>query len=344
MSETNESSRAASGHALAPWLAQDLAQLRKRQAHALLIEGPSGLGQWPLALALAHAWLCDEPTEQGACGQCASCHLLAARTHPDLFVLMPEVQALALAWPLESGVQAELDDKKRKPSKEIRAEAAAGLNAFAQRTPARGRGKVALIHPAERMNATSASSLLKVLEEPLGQLRLVLASEAGATLLPTIRSRCQSHLLTWPDAAQAVAWMVAQGVAHEAASVWLAACGGRPLDAMHAAGASFADWQALPERLRAGSIDALEAVLGVEPSAWVDTLQKLCHDLMAIHVGAQPRFFAAASLGKPPEMPALIAWGEQLHRHARHAHHPLNPGLLLELLGAQCRSAMAGAR
>ncbi len=37
---------------------------------------------------------------------------------------MPETVALDLGWPLDEGAQKEIDDKKRKPSKFIRVEAA----------------------------------------------------------------------------------------------------------------------------------------------------------------------------------------------------------------------------
>ena len=69
---------------------------------------------------------------------------------------------------------------------------------FAQRTAGRGRGKAMLVYPAERMNHITANALLKTLEEPPGDLKFVLASEAAHQLLPTIRSRCLTHTLTWP--------------------------------------------------------------------------------------------------------------------------------------------------
>ena len=40
---------------LAPWLQQQLRSLLAQRGHALLLSGPSGLGQYDLALALATA-------------------------------------------------------------------------------------------------------------------------------------------------------------------------------------------------------------------------------------------------------------------------------------------------
>jgi DNA polymerase-3 subunit delta' len=200
--------------ALSPWLHQPLAELLRQRGHAWLLQGPSGIGQYELALALAAAWLCEQPAEEGgtACGHCPSCHAIEVRTHADLCVLMPEVAMGELGWPLDEKAQADIDDKKRKPSREIRVEAMRDAVGFAQRTSARGRGKVVLVYPAERMNNITANALLKTLEEPVGDVRFVLASEAAWQLLPTIRSRCLGFTLPWPETAEAEAWLVAQDV------------------------------------------------------------------------------------------------------------------------------------
>ena len=111
-----------------------------------------------LALELARASLCEQVSGQGACGQCPSCHSIEVRTHADLCVLMPEETMLELGWPLSEKAQAEIDDKKRKPSKEIRIDAMRETIEFTQRTSARGRGKVVLVFPAERMNHVTANA------------------------------------------------------------------------------------------------------------------------------------------------------------------------------------------
>jgi hypothetical protein len=111
------------GNAVAPWLAVQTRQLLAQNGHAWLLHGPSGLGQYGLALSLASAWLCEQPTEEGACGQCGSCHAIDVRTHADLAVLMPETALIERGWPLGEKAQAEIDDKKRKASREIRVEA-----------------------------------------------------------------------------------------------------------------------------------------------------------------------------------------------------------------------------
>lgn len=328
---------------LAPWLARPLADLLRQRGHAWLLQGPSGLGQYDLALALAAAWLCEQPNEQGACGHCTSCHAITARTHADLCVLMPEVAMLALGWPLDEKAQSDIDDKKRKPSREIRVEAMREAVGFAQRTSARGRGKVVLVYPAERMNTITANALLKTLEEPAGDVRFALATEAAWQLLPTIRSRCLGFSLPWPELAGACAWLVGQGVAQGDAALLLRAAGGRPSDALRLGqgGQSCSAWALLPKAMSRGDVQALASQA---PPQAIDTLQKLCHDLMAVGVGAEPRFFEAVDLPAPPAIGVLAHWSKSLANAAKTAEHPFNAGLMLEALVSDARSALNSGR
>ncbi|RZL64524.1 MAG: DNA polymerase III subunit delta' [Variovorax sp.] len=327
--------------ALSPWLARPLAELLRQRGHAWLLQGPSGIGQYELALALAAAWLCEHPEEQGgaACGHCASCHAIAVRTHADLCVLMPEVAMQELGWPLDEKAQADIDDKKRKASREIRVEAMRDAVGFAQRTSARGRGKVVLVYPAERMNTITANALLKTLEEPVGDVRFVLATEAAWQLLPTIRSRCLGFTLPWPEAAEAEAWLVAHAVPAADASALLRAAGGRPSDALRLAraGQSPKAWALLPKAIERGDVGALA---DQAPAQAIAALQKLCHDLMAIGAGAAPRFFEAADLPPAPPLRALGRWSKSLAGAAKTAEHPFNAGLMLEALVSEARSAI----
>lgn len=323
----------------APWIAAQLRHLLAQRGHAWLLHGPSGLGQYDLALGLARAWLCDRPTPEGACGQCDSCHQVDVRAHTDFAVLMPETAMQALNWPLSEKAQQDLDEKKRKPSKEIRIDAMRDALEFAQRTSGRGRGKVVLVYPAERMNQVTANGLLKTLEEPPGDMRFVLATEAAHQLLPTIRSRCQGHALVWPTPEQAQAWLQAQGVPAPAAPALLRAAGGRPEEALrlHRGGLDPRGWSQWPKAIARGD---LAAVSGWAPEQAVAALQKLCHDLLARQAGGAPRFFAPEDLPPARSLAALTAWSKALARTARTAEHPFNAGLMLESLVSEARTAL----
>jgi DNA polymerase-3 subunit delta' len=350
---------------LAPWLQTQLEGLLAQRGHAWLLSGPSGLGQFELALALARAWLCEQPTPEGACGHCGSCHAVDVHTHADFCMLMPETLSLALGWPLDEKTQDELDSKKRKPSKEIKVDAAREAVSFTQFTRSRGSTKVVLVFPAERMNNVTANTLLKTLEEPPGAVKFILATEAAHQLLPTIRSRCLGHTMLWPEFEPALTWLGKEALRqHQRAEkegsakkavrppdaadlqTLLMAAGGRPADAVAWAQNSAPSdasqrWQTLPKAMARGDVSALA---DWAPAQAVDALQKLCHDVLAVRVGASPRFFSANDLPAPSAgklgLYALASWAKELTTIARTVDHPYNPGLMLESLVSRARAAL----
>ena len=338
---------------LAPWLEADLVRLLAQRGHAWLVTGTAGLGQFELAMAMAASALCEGRPEQGAvqaklhkaCGQCDACHMVRAKSHPDLAVLLPETLSLELGWPLDEKTQADLDDKKRKPSKQIKLEAVQDLISFVQRTSSRGKGLVVVIYPAEAMNHIAANALLKSLEEPVGNTRFVLATEDSAALLPTIRSRCQSFVLTPPETKLAVAWLASNGVPEKDAKVWLKAAGGQPQTALAMSQAIIktSSWQDFPKLIAKGALPSeLPAALTATPAALVDALQKLCHDAICVSQGAEPRFFeSVASTASASALYKLTTWSKALNVQARSSEHTLNAGLMIEALLAEAKQAMA---
>ena len=334
------------GRAPLPWLAAPLQRaLDSQRGHALLVQGSEGIGALPFTLSLAQSWLCERAPAgasaaplQTACGRCGSCHLVGNHLHPDLFVLMPETLRRLHAWPLRDD-KVDGEDAKRKPSKQVRIDEVRALIDWTTRTSARGRAKVAVLHPAESLNLQSANALLKTLEEPPPGTRLLLCSADPARLLPTLRSRCQLVKLATPDEAVATAWLAEQGVAQ--AGVLLAACSGRPLDvlAWTQAGVDAAAWASLPRAVASGQGGAL--------SAWpvplaLDALLKLCHDATALAHGAMPRYFPRAAMPAGlPDPSDLRAWAGELARVVRHAEHPWNEGLLAESLVGHAERALA---
>ena len=329
-----------------PWLVEPLARtLATRTAHALLVHGPRGVGQFELALALARAWLCENSAvalPARPCETCASCRLAHARSHPDLLVLVPAAMRESLGWFGPGEGEEGGDASKKKPSKEIRIDAVRAAIEFATTTSARGRGKVVVVHPAERLNPVAANAFLKTLEEPVGDARFVLCSADADSLLPTLRSRCQVVPLGIPPQAEAEGWLAQQGV--ETPGVLLAACGGQPDEvlAWRALGIDAAAWRALPGRVGRGEAGALH---GWPLGLVVDVLQKLCHDAAAASCGVPPRYFPADSIETPcGDLPRLLAWAAELRRVARHAEHPWTLDHSVESLVQQGREALKTAR
>lgn len=357
-SDDSETPDATQG-ALWPWLHTPLTQaLQQLHSHAVLLHGPEGVGQFEFSLALARAWLCEQPVDDGhgvpaalkpACGQCVSCKLMNAGSHPDFHLVLPEALQASLGLGGGEGVTDEGGDgaspekagsKSRKPSQEIKVDAIRAVVQFSQSTASRGRAKVVMVHPVERMNMVAANTLLKTLEEPPGRVRFVLSGSALEQLLPTVRSRCQAWRLSLPDAEVAAEWLAQQlKLSQEDARVLLAAAGGQALNARDrfAQGLDARSWVSLPRELQQGQA----GTLAQWPLPWmVESLQKLCHDLARTAVGAPPRYFPLDCLPPPPELSRLQQWSQELSRLARHADHPWNLPLKVETLVLQARAVM----
>lgn len=135
---------------------------------ALLLWGQKGLGQQQFAEHFSAWLLCEAPQQEGACGKCSACQWLAAGTHPDRLILLPESD-----------------------SSSIKIDAVRDIRAFSEQKSHGGKYRVIIISPAEAMNVSAANALLKILEEPFDNTLFLLVSYHLSWLLPTILSRCQ---------------------------------------------------------------------------------------------------------------------------------------------------------
>jgi DNA polymerase III subunit delta' len=200
---------------LLPWHEDAAAQLRKawtanRLSHALLLQGAEGLGKQTFAAWLACAVLCDKSAGSTlrCCGECASCALFVAGSHPDLLWVMPEEEKQQIAI-----------DQIRAATERL------------TKTSYRQGYKVAIINPAHLMTPSAANSVLKTLEEPTPSSLLILISSQPSMLLPTVRSRCQKVTIARPSREQAIAWL-RESSGHAVESELLEFAGGAPLRAV----------------------------------------------------------------------------------------------------------------
>jgi DNA polymerase-3 subunit delta' len=205
---------------LLPWqvdAARSILSRRGTVPHALLVHGPRGVGKHALALNLAQGLLCESPHADGlGCGTCMGCTLAVAGQHPDLMriellVIDPEEDTIEM-------VDAIAIDRIR------------SLTDFVQLTSHRHRAKVAVIAPAERMNAPAANALLKTLEEPPQGTYLILVSDEPGRIPATLVSRCRKLATPLPTRNESLAWLAARGV--EAPDVVFAQAAGAPLRAL----------------------------------------------------------------------------------------------------------------
>jgi DNA polymerase-3 subunit delta' len=140
-----------------------------RLRHAYLITGPQGVGRRTLALRLAQAVNCPQPSAPGdPCLTCRTCTQIERMQHPDLSVVQAE----------QVGGTLKVDQVRE-------------LQHSLALAPYEARHRVALLLRFEEANANAANALLKTLEEPPGQTILILTASDSESLLPTILSRCE---------------------------------------------------------------------------------------------------------------------------------------------------------
>ena len=337
-----DESTAAAWPGLYPWqheAAERILAERTRWPHALLLTGQRGIGKRALALELARALLCESPRAGGgACGECASCRYVAAGQHPDLRVVEPVTVD---------------DDGVATPVEWITVDPIRALIDWAQLTSHRRVAKVAVIEPAERMNAAAANALLKTLEEPPPSTYLILVSAAPGRLPATVRSRCRRMVAPAPETGTSRAWLAARGVAD--GDQLLAQAAGAPLAALALADAGYQAernaWLkelAAPANLVAATlaerIDAAPREERRERLANViDWLLGWCGDLAHARAGASPRqngdrSAALARLAPSVAPIALFRYHRALLRQRGLVAHPLTPRLVAEALLTEYRT------
>ena len=155
-----------------------------RVSNSLLFAGDEGVGKRQFALELAKAHVCKEPAEHEGCGVCAAC-----------------VRADAFAFPTSD----KSDDYERVVfskhpdigmvipfKRNVRINAIRDLEREANFRPYEAQTRFFIIDDAEKMNDAAANALLKTLEEPPATTYIFLITSRPDSLLPTIRSRCQT--------------------------------------------------------------------------------------------------------------------------------------------------------
>lgn len=303
----------------------------EQMPHAVLFQGPEGVGKLALAERLANRLLCESPTaDSDPCGRCDGCRWVASGNHPDLRRVEPDALAGA-------SVQTEEDDRetrnarRAKPSAEIRVDQIRELSDFLYLGSHRGRRRVAIVHPAESMNVHAANALLKGLEEPPGGAMFLLVTHHPARLLATIRSRCVVVAVPKPEEAAGLAWLESELGDGSQARRWLAFAGGAPrLAQEYAGGERGARVVPLLEAIAKGaSGDLPEATDRESLECLAEVLQKHAID-QATSALAGRSIYGTVGAGPGRRLETAQAWARFARRMGRArvlARHPVNPRL-----------------
>jgi DNA polymerase-3 subunit delta' len=177
-----------------------------RFPHSLILAGPRGAGKYTLALMLAKAFDCLNPTESDGlpdfCGTCSNCTRIGdaanlealvaeaveardglretdkretrilIQTHPDVLIVPPDPPQLQI---------------KIGQVRQV-------IHVAYYRPPVEAK-RTFTIFTSSAFMREAANSLLKVLEEPPEHSSLILLTENPQEMMPTIRSRAVIHRL-----------------------------------------------------------------------------------------------------------------------------------------------------
>lgn len=139
--------------------------------HSVIFSGAEGIGKRLAAEICASALLCEHTEAGEACGICENCRLVAAKSHPDFYIV---------------------ESESTKATRNIKIGQIREMQSEAALRPINSSRRVIIIDGAELMNNAAANCLLKTIEEPPSQTIFILLTANRSNLLMTIRSRCMT--------------------------------------------------------------------------------------------------------------------------------------------------------
>lgn len=178
-----------------------------RLPHALLLEGPAGIGKFSMARALAQYVHCTERTGGEPCGHCPSCIQHQTFNHVDTIYSFPILKNGASTAVSDDYIdewrdfltespymnfgqwQKRLNNINGQPV--IYVNESQDIMRKLSFTSHASKYKIVIMWLPERMNVDCANKLLKLIEEPLPGTLLFFVSNNSREILPTIYSRLQ---------------------------------------------------------------------------------------------------------------------------------------------------------
>lgn len=166
-----------------------------RLQHAYIFEGVAGTGKYEMARWIAQRLYCQKPTGDGSpCLDCNQCFRIQQGEHPDVTTLQPDGQTIKV-------------DQVRAIKEEF---SKSGMET---------RRKILIVEDMEKMTTNAANSLLKFIEEPEGEITIMLLTTEVQQLLPTIVSRAQIIHFPIRDIKIRIEDIQEKGIPREAATI-----------------------------------------------------------------------------------------------------------------------------
>jgi len=182
--------------------------------HAILIEGPEGIGKATLAFRFANHILshpdpatAPERIADPDLGSAVSRQIASGASHNLLHLARP------------------VDERTGKVKSAITVDEVRRAGKFFSQTSGTNNWRIVIIDPADDMNRNAANAILKILEEPPKRAMFLVLSHAPGKLLPTIRSRCLPLKLAPIDDSALVSALAHLGIQGEGQALLSAAKG-----------------------------------------------------------------------------------------------------------------------
>ncbi len=178
-----------------------------RFPHAILLEGPSGIGKFKMARAVAQYIHCTNRTPDGdSCGVCPSCLQHQSFNHVDTHFSFPVLSRGSNTKPVSDDWIAEFREfmtaypfmdfprwqemlGKVDGSPIFYVSESESLIHKLNFTSHAAKYMIVIMWLPERMNEMTANKLLKIIEEPHADTKFILVSNEPSKILPTIYSR-----------------------------------------------------------------------------------------------------------------------------------------------------------
>jgi DNA polymerase-3 subunit delta' len=176
-----------------------------KMPHSYIFAGPEGVGKFKTAREWAKLLLCKNPVIENSfadsCGQCQSCRLFEADSHPDFNLIYKEL------------LEFTKDNKGKKTPVDLAIDVIREflIDKISTR-PTLSQRRVFIVNEAERLNASSQNAMLKVLEEPPEYCTIILLCTGMERLLPTTKSRCRIIRFSHIDQERIVEKLQAMGL------------------------------------------------------------------------------------------------------------------------------------